>query len=65
MPLPRDLAAVIAFALPAAALAQQPVWQRIPNPESALVLQQDDLLWLVGDADRMRGFMYNGKGARE
>ena len=35
MPLPRDLAAVIAFALPAAALAQQPVWQRIPNPDDA------------------------------
>jgi len=39
--------------------------QRIPNPESALVLQQDDLLWLVGDADRVRTFMYDGKGARE
>ncbi|HQW88155.1 MAG TPA: TrkA C-terminal domain-containing protein, partial [Flavobacteriales bacterium] len=39
--------------------------QRIPNPDGAMVLQQDDLLWLAGDADRLRAFMHNGKALRE
>ena len=39
--------------------------QRIPNPDGAMVLQQDDLLWLVGDADRLRAFMHTGMAVRE
>lgn len=39
--------------------------QRIPNPDGAMVLQQDDLLWLVGDVDKLRSFMHNGMAVRE
>lgn len=39
--------------------------QRIPNPDGAMVLQQDDLLWLAGDVDRLRSFMHNGMAVRE
>ncbi|MDX9750293.1 MAG: cation:proton antiporter, partial [Flavobacteriales bacterium] len=39
--------------------------QRIPNPESTVVLQQGDLLWLVGDSGRIKAFMAEGRGMIE
>ncbi len=39
--------------------------QRIPNPESTMVLQQNDLLWLVGNGDRIHAFMGEGRGLIE
>lgn len=39
--------------------------RRIPNPDGSLVLQQDDLLWLVADAEKLQAFMHNGKALRE
>lgn len=39
--------------------------QRIPNPESTVVLQQGDLLWLVGNSSRLQEFMADGKGMIE
>lgn len=39
--------------------------RRIPNPDGATIIQQDDLLWLVGDADKVRRFMHNGMAVRE
>jgi CPA2 family monovalent cation:H+ antiporter-2 len=39
--------------------------RRIPNPDGATIIQQDDLLWLVGDADKVRRFMHNGTAVRE
>ena len=38
---------------------------RIANPESTMVLQQGDLLWLVGSGDRLAAFMADGKGLIE
>ncbi len=39
--------------------------QRIANPESTMVLQQNDLLWLVGAGDLLKQFMADGKGLIE
>ncbi len=39
--------------------------ERIPNPESTVVLQQNDLLWLVGTGDGLQAFMAGGKGMIE
>jgi monovalent cation:H+ antiporter-2, CPA2 family len=39
--------------------------QRIVNPESTVTFQQDDLIWLVGDAEAMHAFMADGKGMLE
>lgn len=38
--------------------------QRMMNPESSLTFEQNDLVWLVGDADHIHGFM-EGKASRE
>lgn len=38
--------------------------QRMMNPESSLTFEQNDLIWLVGDADHIHAFM-EGKAARE
>ncbi len=39
--------------------------QRIANPESTVVLQQNDLLWLVGTGNGLKTFMEGGKGMIE
>lgn len=39
--------------------------ERIINPESDVVFAQDDLIWLVGDAEAMHVFMVGGKGTME
>lgn len=39
--------------------------QRFGNPDSTMRLEQDDLLWLVGDVERMRTFMQGGRAERE
>lgn len=39
--------------------------ERIINPESDAVFAQDDLIWLVGDAEAMHAFMAGGKGTLE
>ena len=39
--------------------------QRIANPESTMVVEQNDLLWLVGTGDKLKTFMQGGKGMIE
>ena len=39
--------------------------ERIINPESDVVFVQDDLIWLVGDAEAMHAFMAGGNGVLE
>ena len=39
--------------------------ERLPNPESSVVIEQNDLLWLVGTGEGIRTFMAGGKGIIE
>lgn len=39
--------------------------ERLINPESDVAFAQDDLIWLVGDAEAMHAFMAGGKGTVE